>query len=478
MPLLLCSGIINGMGKAGKALRQVLETHSISQSKLATALGFDRPIVHRWFHEQTDPTAETVVNIVGVLRGINPIAAENFIDLFLGSPDHAGAVSPRLATVQDLPASNQVNIAALARLFDDTTNSYKYLFFISLLDILRRRQFDVLSPISFKELVIEMLANAWYPHTYFKLAFGTQDKIADQLDALSLEITAPILKFTDTDKKELRKEIKGQSIDDTVKFIGKYVPFRLIRPFFTADLAGLTDSKVNQGIVDLAITNFKTTNPLYSFDTATASSCSAIVVHEDWAAYIETNYAIIRAWVSWEWLNYMQKRNPNVPSIVNKIFMPQERGSLDKQTKYWRLIIESTSMNCIYSQQILEAKRFSLDHYLPWSFVAHDQLWNLIPVPPEVNSSKSNKLPDHKYLQRFIQAQYQGLTLSRENLGEKEWKKYAEPFVADLKLSNEEILNPDRLKTAYESTIQPLILLAGQQGFTANWSYSQVANNA
>ena len=387
------------------------------------------------------------------------------------------SVSPRLATIQDLPESNQVNVAALARFFDDTTNSYKYLFFISLLDILRRRQFDVLSPISFKELGIEMLANAWYPHIYFKLSFGTQDKIAEQLDALTLEVTSPILKFTDTDKKELRKGIKDQNINETIKFIGKYVPFRLIRPFFTSHLVGLTDSKVNQGIVDLAIENFKTTKPLYSFDLPTASSCSAILVHEDWSAYIETNYAIVRAWASWEWLNYMQRRNPNVPSIVNKIFMPQERSSLTKQTKYWKLILENASMNCIYSEQVLDAKRFSLDHYLPWSFVAHDQLWNLVPVLPEANSSKSNKLPDQKYFQQFIQIQFQALKLSREKFGESEWKKYAEPFVADLKLSNEELLNSESLKTAYESTIQPLILLAAQQGFSSNWSYSQVLNH-
>jgi transcriptional regulator with XRE-family HTH domain len=465
------------MGKAGKALRQVSEAHGISQSKLASALGFELPIIQCWFHEQTDPTAKTVVDIVSFLRGINPIAAENFIDFFLGSPDRSGLSSPKLATIQDLPESSHVNVATLARLFDDTTNSYKYLFFVSLLDILRRRQFDVITPISFKELVIEMLANAWYPHTYFKLSFGTQDKIADQLDALNLEVTTPILKFTDTDKKDLRKAIRDQNINDTIKFISKYVPFRLIRPFFTPNLVGLTDSKVNQGIVDLAIASFKTTKPLYSFDSSAASSCSAILVHEDWSTYIETNYAIIRAWASWEWLNYMQRRNPNVPSIVNKIFMPQERSSLTKQTKYWKLVLENTSMNCIYSQQVLDAKRFSLDHYLPWSFVAHDQLWNLLPVPPEVNSSKSNKLPDPKYFQQFIQIQHQALKLSREKFGESEWKKYAEPFIADLKLSNEELLNPESLRTAYESTIQPLILLAAQQGFVPNWSYSQVLDN-
>lgn len=64
-----------------------------------------------------------------------------------------------------LPTSEDVDVSALSRLFADTTNSYKFVFFISILDILKRRSFDVSQPITFQELVVEMLANAWYPHT-------------------------------------------------------------------------------------------------------------------------------------------------------------------------------------------------------------------------------------------------------------------------------------------------------------------------
>ncbi len=48
----------------------------------------------------------------------------------------------------------------------DTTNSYKYLFCLSLLDILRRHHFQPTSPIPFFDLIVEMLANAWFPHSY------------------------------------------------------------------------------------------------------------------------------------------------------------------------------------------------------------------------------------------------------------------------------------------------------------------------
>jgi transcriptional regulator with XRE-family HTH domain len=72
------------MGRAGQALKQALEIYSISQNKLAVALGIERTIVNRWFHERADPTAETVADIVKALKGINRAAAEKFIELYLG----------------------------------------------------------------------------------------------------------------------------------------------------------------------------------------------------------------------------------------------------------------------------------------------------------------------------------------------------------------------------------------------------------
>ena len=75
---------IEGMGKAGKALRQVLETYSITQNKLAVALGVKPYAVFRWYHEQSDPSAETAVDIAKALQGIDPAAADEFVKLYLG----------------------------------------------------------------------------------------------------------------------------------------------------------------------------------------------------------------------------------------------------------------------------------------------------------------------------------------------------------------------------------------------------------
>lgn len=71
------------MGKAGKALRQVLSTYGISQNRLAVTMGINRSTVHQWVNEISDPLAEAVTHMIKALREINTTAAEDFIDLYL-----------------------------------------------------------------------------------------------------------------------------------------------------------------------------------------------------------------------------------------------------------------------------------------------------------------------------------------------------------------------------------------------------------
>jgi plasmid maintenance system antidote protein VapI len=72
------------MGKAGQALKQVLETYGISQNRLAVTMEVRRSNVNRWVNEETDPAADAVLEIRDGLEKLNPDAAEEFIRLYLG----------------------------------------------------------------------------------------------------------------------------------------------------------------------------------------------------------------------------------------------------------------------------------------------------------------------------------------------------------------------------------------------------------
>jgi transcriptional regulator with XRE-family HTH domain len=74
------------MGRAGKALKQVLETYDISQNQVAVVMGIGRSNIYRWVNEVRDPGAEMVIQLRDALHKLNPAAAEEFVRLYLGEP--------------------------------------------------------------------------------------------------------------------------------------------------------------------------------------------------------------------------------------------------------------------------------------------------------------------------------------------------------------------------------------------------------
>ena len=71
------------MGKAGQALKQVLETYGISQNRLAVTMAIQRSNVNRWVNEMADPAADAVLEIRDALEKLDPDAAEEVIRLYL-----------------------------------------------------------------------------------------------------------------------------------------------------------------------------------------------------------------------------------------------------------------------------------------------------------------------------------------------------------------------------------------------------------
>ena len=71
------------MGRAGKALSQVLKKYDISQSELAAKMAIDRSTINRWVNESRDPTAEAIVSIKNALTEMQAKAGKEFVKLFL-----------------------------------------------------------------------------------------------------------------------------------------------------------------------------------------------------------------------------------------------------------------------------------------------------------------------------------------------------------------------------------------------------------
>ncbi|WP_017659447.1 hypothetical protein [Baaleninema simplex] len=219
--------------------------------------------------------------------------------------------------------NSDLNLSALSEIFSHRTTSYKYLFFISWLDILKFKKFDVDIQILFRDIVVEILVNSWLPYKKYNLYFGKQDKIANQLDSLAIS-NAEIERQKNCQgsiEENLRSIIASQDLSDIVKYLKRYVPFRLISPFLKEKLEGIDiDHGVDREIPRISIEEFDRLKPLYCFDIPDSRKFTAIIVHPDWATYIQNNYSIVRNWASWEWLQYMQSCNPKVDVTPQKLF--------------------------------------------------------------------------------------------------------------------------------------------------------------
>jgi transcriptional regulator with XRE-family HTH domain len=71
------------MGRAGIALKRVLDSYGISQNQLATRMGIDRSNVSRWVSGSRDPSAEAVADIRIALASMKPEAGEEFVQVYL-----------------------------------------------------------------------------------------------------------------------------------------------------------------------------------------------------------------------------------------------------------------------------------------------------------------------------------------------------------------------------------------------------------
>lgn len=61
--------------------------------------------------------------------------------------------------------------------------------------------------------------------------------------------------------------------------------------------------------------------------------------------------------------------------------------------KLWDAVLEVIPIADVFKGELIDTEKYDLDHFIPWSFIMNDELWNLMPIDSSWNSKKSNKLP-------------------------------------------------------------------------------------
>mgnify|MGYP002509859093 CR=1 FL=1 len=230
-----------------------------------------------------------------------------------------------------LPYSDTIEIQYLSRIFDNTSECYKFFWFQAIV----AKVLEGKSRMTYEELIDEMIAKAWYMVVEYHLNLGPRDTLESLVHYLQ-----QISQLKASEKRETiiqyLADCKDKEVAKRKRILTKNVPYRIQAPFMDK------------------------------------------VRGKEW----------------------------DVPGIADKLYPPQER-KLEKVKKYWKLLLTLKPVHEIYGDIELTDKDISIDHFVPWSYVAHDEFWNLHPTTRSINSSKSNNLPDwNRYFPQLAKLEY------------------------------------------------------------------------
>ena len=336
------------------------------------------------------------------------------------------------------PLDSELPVRHLAACFNNTSATYKFYWLLGILDLVAEGNKEM----DKKEIFVRMISNGWYTVNYFHVSFGQQDLIQDTVKALqiteNISIDSPqssiISKLLASDNKLTRK---------LIFHFDKNVPHWFLSPWYP---------KMDKNDIYLS-SQKQAGQPLYSLYK------EHIVVTDDWFAYLQRNIRLIRDFVYWNLSLFLQVRNPNVPDIPGKLIKPAVRNSLVRQRRFWDYVMEVNGpIRCIYTGKELYKGNYHVEHFIPYSFVSHDQIWNLIPADNTFNVAKNNKLPQlEQYFSPFYEMQRLALgTYLKERPNEKLLQDY---FYNGTDLKN------GLSKDMFYDVISPLVTIAANNGF-------------
>ena len=354
-----------------------------------------------------------------------------------------------------IPQSDLLTTNRLGNIFSKTVATYKFFWFVSIMQIHAKKG---IMKISVWDIVIRMVANAWYPIHYFRLSFGKSDSLFDIVMELQHITQIPIDANAETIIEGIKDRLDDRRVMSLLSTLTINVPYRFLSPWikYTCDDDVIKRSQTFENGCLYAL--YKEVEGFY------------IVLNPAWDAYLHTHYNILVDFAYWNLTQFLQVRNPNVPAITNKLIRPDSRNSLTKQHDYWDMVMQiGGPIHCIYTDQMLRPQAYDLDHFIPWSFVSHDLLWNLIPSDGSINSSKSNKLPDLDfYLPKMAEIhQYALQTLLHVNKEPKVMEDFVSLGYTARELAD---MSSDRFREVYERTFNPMSQIAMNMGFET-WKY-------
>ena len=378
-----------------------------------------------------------------------------------------------LSELVDIRYYNNLPIKKFEETLDikNVTQCYKFYWFEAILNLLAKEGKD---EYSFDEIVNQMIVNSWYTVAEYHLHLGPRNSIGNRYNYMERIVNA-LSEASNLSSSSKESEIINvinkfnDVIKDEKKSLFKYVPYRFLSPIMNEYSEAVGHINWDGGKEKLNAQIFKVNEMV---EMPYVINGKSIKLGPSWKSMFLDYESILQGWIEYRKIFFLQQRNPGVPGIIYKLKpMDEYSRKLEKVRELWKYIIKSNHVDNIYrNDDTLDGENLSIDHFVPWSYVASDELWNLIPTTRELNSSKSNKLARWDlYFKHFVDVQYMMYkSIHNDKQAHKLYNKCkSDNLMEDWAVNDlyENNLNYNAFSNLLEEHIKPLYISAKNQGY-------------
>ncbi len=301
---------------------------------------------------------------------------------------------------------NRLDIDGFSRMLKDPSYCYKFYWLEAIVELISEGRKSA----SFDEIITEMIVNAWYSVVEFHVHLSglVNGESRDGLERAVNKLNELTDLKSNSSKVEIRNKIREHDAElrDVKMQLTKMVPYRALAGFFDKDEKTVPWDSVTRMVAYTGYFNEHIEKLPYTYDLGSGLS-RTVTFDPDWTLMIQDNTVNILGWIQFEKLKWLQMNNPEVPGLVYKMkALDDKTRKLENVRILWKAIFTIHGIKDVFTDKPIEADCFDVDHFIPFSFVMNDELWNLMPMDPNLNSSKNNLLPDWDFFGRFAENQF------------------------------------------------------------------------
>lgn len=304
---------------------------------------------------------------------------------------------------------NQLDIEGFSRMMKDPSYCYKFYWLEAIVQLISENRGDA----TYDEIINEMIANAWYSVLEFHIHLSgiwADGTIKDNLERAVLKLKELSDLPANASKIEIKNAIAkfDKQLHPEKQALTNNVPYKALSGFAnkTGEYISLDSSA---GRMMAYYNKLSDSHILLPYTFGSESGLNRKLTFSDsWIQMIKDNTVNILGWIQCEKVKWLQNNNPEVPGLIYKLApLDEKMRKLSHVRKLWDGILDLRSINDVFTDKLIDQRKYDVDHFIPWSFVMNDELWNLMPMDSSLNSAKNNRLPDwNDFFIRFAKNQY------------------------------------------------------------------------